>query len=617
MTPLSAAEAEGHEGRKEQIRQVIEESLRQLESGGSFSQDELIAAYPHLMPELAEELAKVALIADAASAALLEAWNDAVQRMDEDTIEPLDSSISTGTIPVGTSPQRTCHGASRPLPRQIGRYPILDRLGGGGQAEVYLAMHPLLRRQVVIKLSRRMLAADQVDQDRFIAEGKRLAELEHPQLARVYDLDLHEQRPFLVMQYVCGPNLRQYAQARPVAPREAAGLVARLAHALAVAHARGIAHQDIKPENVVVDPKGEPVLIDFGLCVLHDAWSDALGHDDAICGTPEYMAPEQARGDKSRSRQRSDVFALGAILYFLLTGEPPFVGESRLDALDRAARGEFDRDALQASEIPRPLAKICLRAMQVDPADRYLTATELAKELERYLSGPQRWAMVGAGALLVALVGVAVWRGTASGPSPHTPPAAIALLSERPDLPGGKLQVQVVRHNQAQSLAQALPLHTSDILQVIGELPEGLNAQLFWLDSQAMLHQLPLEQVPPAESKPAETPVRLIWPEPGKASHLADPPGTEVLVFCASRAGQARLEEVRQLLAHESPWPAMPSDRMLTLNGTKVEVVAPHGPAGHKPPVDPQLEARATRLSHALSKKCDLLWGAVFPHVEP
>lgn len=122
----------------------------------------------------------------------------------------------------------------------------------------------------------------------------------------VYWRGFYERHPFLVMQYVCGPNLRQYVQARPVPPREAAALVARLAHALAAAHARGIAHQDIKPENVVIDPMGQPALIDFGLCVLHDAWSEALGHADIICGTPEYMAPEQTRGDKLRSRQRSE-----------------------------------------------------------------------------------------------------------------------------------------------------------------------------------------------------------------------------------------------------------------------------------------------------------------------
>lgn len=427
MTPLSAAPAEGYDGRNEQIRQVIEEAIRGMESGCSLSHEELIASHPHLMPELAAELAKLQLIADAAEVALLEVWNDAILRMEEDTANPLDSTDSTGTAPTEFAPRPAARRPLHPMPQQIGRYPILDRLGGGGQAEVYLAMHPLLRRQVVIKLSRRPLSPHQLDHDRFIAEGKRLAELEHPQLARVYDLDFYERHPFLVMQYVCGPNLRQYVQARPVSPREATALVARLAHALAAAHARGIAHQDIKPENVVIDPMGQPALIDFGLCVLHDAWSEALGHEDAICGTPEYMAPEQARGDKTRSRQRSDIFALGAVLYYLLTGEPPFLGESRSDALKRAARGDFDRAALESPTIPRALARICLRAMQTDPADRHVTATELAKDLERYLNGPKRWAMVGAGALLATLVGVAVWRSLASPPSPSPPPSALPL----------------------------------------------------------------------------------------------------------------------------------------------------------------------------------------------
>src|SRR6266404_3777524 len=140
-------------------------------------------------------------------------------------------------------------GQAGDRPAAIGKYLILDALDKGGQAMVYRAFHPTLGREVAIKLSRRPLDARQADRDHFISEGKLLADLEHPNLARVYDLDFHEGRPFLVMEYVRGRNLQQVAKQQRLRPRQAALLVAKVARAVAVAHRRGILHQDIKPEN--------------------------------------------------------------------------------------------------------------------------------------------------------------------------------------------------------------------------------------------------------------------------------------------------------------------------------------------------------------------------------
>ena len=178
---------------------------------------------------------------------------------------------------------------------------------------------------MVLKLGRQPVGDD--DRASLVAEGRLLTDLEHINLVKIYDLDFHNDQPFLVMEYVHGRNLEDYARDEPVTPRRAAELVAKLADALAMVHRRGIIHRDIKPRNILIDESGEPRLIDFGLARLRHAWSDCP--DSTWGGTLAYMAPEQARLEHDRIGPRSDVFGLGAVLYFLLTGQPPFVGETR------------------------------------------------------------------------------------------------------------------------------------------------------------------------------------------------------------------------------------------------------------------------------------------------
>ena len=182
------------------------------------------------------------------------------------------------------------------------------------------------------------------------------------------------------MEYVHGRNLEQYASEEPVTPRRAAALVAKLAEVMAVAHRHGITHCDIKPKNILIDKLGEPRLIDFGMARLRHAWSDRA--PSSWGGTVAYMAPEQARLEIDRIGPRSDIFALGGVLYFLLTGQPPFVGETQDEVWDRARRCDFEAGALRAAKVPRRLERICLKAMAADPADRYATAEALAEGAE-------------------------------------------------------------------------------------------------------------------------------------------------------------------------------------------------------------------------------------------
>src|SRR5207244_3541115 len=153
---------------------------------------------------------------------------------------------------------------------KIGKYTVLRHLDQGGQAAVFLALHPSLGREVVLKLGHSGLHA--LQRDALVKEGRILAELDHPFLARIYDLDIHEERPFLVMEYVHGQNLEQYAKQQVLTPIQCAQMLAKIARALALAHQRGVIHRDLKPRNLLIDANGEPRIIDFGLANFNDAW---------------------------------------------------------------------------------------------------------------------------------------------------------------------------------------------------------------------------------------------------------------------------------------------------------------------------------------------------------
>jgi serine/threonine protein kinase len=268
-----------------------------------------------------------------------------------------------------------------PLPAAIGKYLVVGRFDDSGQAEVYRVVHPQFQQERVLKLAKAPVGPD--GRSEIVEEGKIMVELEHPHLIRVYDLDFLDDRPYLVMEYIRGRNLEQYAGEKPLSCRQAATMVAKVAGAAGFAHRRGIVHRDIKPRNILVDERGEPRLIDFGMARLRTVWSDDRKEPDG--GTFAFMAPEQARIDSPEERRkvgpRSDVFALGATLYFLLTGQAPFAGQSWREAWDRARRCDFDPGALNDRSIPLP-ANIDLAA-SIGP----LPSSPLWNELEVAMRG--------------------------------------------------------------------------------------------------------------------------------------------------------------------------------------------------------------------------------------
>jgi hypothetical protein len=265
-------------------------------------------------------------------------------------------------------------------------------------------------------------------------------------------MDLHEGHLYMVMDFVRGRSLAQYSKDHKVGPRQAAALVAQAARAVGVAHRCGVVHQDIKLKNILVDDQGKARLIDFGMARLRHAWSgsesEGEGMDGPSGGTPEFMAPEQARDDVHEVGPRSDVFALGAVLYALLTGQPPFADKDRRVALGRAARCEFVREALRQPGIPRRLARVVLRAMAADPDDRYFSAEAMASDLEAFLRRPKLVA-VQAGVLTLCSLAAAMWMGTGRRAAvTHIVPLAPGVMpSLPPPLRVERFQVELHRRS--------------------------------------------------------------------------------------------------------------------------------------------------------------------------
>jgi tRNA A-37 threonylcarbamoyl transferase component Bud32 len=495
---------------------------------------------------------------------------------------------------------------SGPRPPAIGDYTVLGLLGEGGQAVVYRGLHPALGQEVAIKLSRRPRQG-QLDGDRLVQEGRLLAGLKHPNLARIYTLGLHGGCPFLVMEYIRGRHLKQYAEAEHPSPQQAAALVAKLARAAAAAHRLGIVHQDIKPRNIVIDEAGEPRLIDFGMARLLDAWADDRSAD--VSGTVAYMAPEQARGETQNLSLRCDIFGLGGVLYFLLTGKDPFGGETLWEALERARRCEVDTAALRNAGVPRALEALCLRALAADPADRPDNADRLAEDLEAFLQKPRKThRLVWAGAAAAALVlGVGLWWKVQHGAPTGTdapPPQPVASLEEP------RLEIVVWRGDRPRPLADAVPLRSGDQVAISGQVPGVDHAVLAWLDTTGALTLLPAEWTT-GDGR------RFRYPPGEKTVELEGPAGTEWLLLCGRRTAAIEPEELKRLLADGRAWPALPGDTLLLLDGKGVRWHGSRGPGRLHDRPDSALAARAESLHGELVKQFDVVLGVAFPHRKP
>jgi hypothetical protein len=290
--------------------------------------------------------------------------------------------------PGGAPPARLAEAArddgrgSGALPEQFGRYRIRRRLGRGGMGTVYLAFDTELQRQVAIKIPSHEARGDAAIVERFLREARAAAALRHPNVCPVYDVGRHGGTPYLTMAYIEGRTLQEFLHSGgPPPPTDAAVLVRKLALAIDEAHRRGLLHRDLKPSNIMIDPAGEPVVMDFGLVRSADAAGDHLTQTGAILGTPAYMAPEQARSDLENLGPATDVYSAGVILYQLLAGRLPFTGNVHSLLLQTIHDDPPPPSKFRAGLDPR-LEAVCLKALAKKPADRFPSMAELAAALE-------------------------------------------------------------------------------------------------------------------------------------------------------------------------------------------------------------------------------------------
>ncbi|HEU4334226.1 MAG TPA: protein kinase, partial [Candidatus Eisenbacteria bacterium] len=252
----------------------------------------------------------------------------------------------------------------------FGKFEIVGVIGRGGMGTVYRARHAGLGRDVALKILSARLAADPEFVRRFEREARTLASLEHPNIVAVHDTGVEAGAPYLVMEFVEGVSLRRLLAERRLPPEEALGIVPQLCDALEYAHARGVIHRDVKPENILIDTKGRTKIADFGLAVIVGAEGPRLTRTDISMGTPHYMAPEQVESSR-KVDHRADIYSMGVVLYEMLTGELPL--------------GRFGPPSDKA-RVNRRLDEIVLRALEKEPDRRYQQVTEFHRDIE---SAPQ------------------------------------------------------------------------------------------------------------------------------------------------------------------------------------------------------------------------------------
>ena len=277
-------------------------------------------------------------------------------------------------------------------------YEIIRELGRGGMGVVYLARQVELKRLVALKMILAGMHADVQMRDRFRREAEAVARLQHPGIVQIHEVGEHDGRPYLALEYVEGPSLARKILGNIVAARTAGGLTESLARAVSYAHQRGIIHRDLKPGNILLAKSDvahglklgqtdtdcfEPKITDFGLAKQLDE-TGSQTQTGIVMGTPNYMAPEQAMGRPQMIGPAADIYALGAILYELLTGRPPFLADTGIETIRQLLDQEPVPPTRLQPRVPRDLETICLKCLEKDPRKRYDTADELAEDLHRF-----------------------------------------------------------------------------------------------------------------------------------------------------------------------------------------------------------------------------------------
>jgi serine/threonine-protein kinase len=333
---------------KESLDTVLVACLEAIEEGRPPDREALLARYPEFAAELREFL-------------------DGHERLDRCTA-PVRAALAWVE------------------PESFGDYELLGQIARGGTAVVWKARQRSLNRLVAIKVIGTGVAAPADALARMRNEAEIVAALDHPHIAPIHEVGEQNGRLYLSMKLFAGGSLADHLPRYVAEPREAARLVATVAWAVHHAHQRGVLHLDLKPSNILLDDEGRPHVADFGLAKR--AEGDAgLTQTGAIVGTPGYMSPEQASGRRGTVTVAADVYGLGAVLFALLTGQPPFRGETVLESLERVRSREPEPPSGSNSRVSRDLETVCLKCLEKDPQRRYPSAEALAEDLERWMRG--------------------------------------------------------------------------------------------------------------------------------------------------------------------------------------------------------------------------------------
>ncbi len=296
-----------------------------------------------------------------------------------DTLLPADENARDSILPADLN------GMSEKI-RYFGDYELLSEIARGGMGVVYKAKQVNLNRLVALKMILAGQLASDEDVKRFYTEAEAAAALEHPGIVPIFEIGTHNDQHFFSMGFVDGGSLADKVKDGPLPSQDAAIYTKKVAEAIAYAHSKGVIHRDLKPANVLLDRNGEPKVTDFGLARRAESNSD-LTRTGAVMGTPSYMPPEQAAGKTGEVGPLADVYSLGAILYCLLTGRPPFQSSNPLDTLLQVIEREPASVTILNPAAPKDLETICHKCLQKDPAKRYASAKELADDIARWTKG--------------------------------------------------------------------------------------------------------------------------------------------------------------------------------------------------------------------------------------
>src|SRR6266498_1590321 len=292
--------------------------------------------------------------------------------------------LETGLGSVESEGEINVDPAPSPMLMDFGDYELLEQIGRGGQGVVFRARQKSLNRSVALKVISLGQWASTAHLKRFRLEAEAAASLHHPGIVPIHEVGERDGCCYFSMNLIEGGQLDAVAKREPMSPRRAAELIARVARTVHYAHEHGILHRDIKPGNILLDREGEPHLTDFGLARLVESES-TVTRTLEVLGTPSYMAPEQAVGNNAAVSSVTDVYGIGAVLYQLLTGHPPFAGGTTFETIKLLLNTEPRKPRALNHKIDRDLSTICLKCLEKDPKRRYSSALALAEDLEHWL----------------------------------------------------------------------------------------------------------------------------------------------------------------------------------------------------------------------------------------